>query len=657
MTSLATEPPPAESPAWRHCGHGADPAADPVGCRGARVSGGPFCLAHQNDADRTAYLATLGPGAYLDHRGTSFTANLLTSLLAAVIDSATGRPHIRDARFDGATFGNKACFNGTKFGINACFKGATFGDDAWFNAVTFDRGALFDWATFGNNACFNGATFGPKARFAGATFGDYSQFERATFGDNAEFAGATFGNRAWFAGATFGNNARFEGVTFGDNAQFDGSVIPGDNSELVTFGDNADFARATFGNNADFNETTFGDNTQFQRATFGSGDLLAGSAFSNNASFERAVFERVAVVGPLACSGTLDLSGAAFGTAVTIEVAAAAVWCRRTRWASTAALRLRHATVDLSSAVVEYPVSVAAHTRPFRDSDGLEVPAPGLTDSRVRVVSLRGADAAHLVLTDVDLTECRFAGTIHLDQLRLEGRCPLPTAPSEQRRWRLTRRWTPRRTLAEEQHWRADRPSGTEGWTPAPEGEKVLEPAALAPTYRQLRKAFEDGKNEPGAADFYYGECEMRRHDEDTPGAERALLTVYWAVSGYGLRASRAIGWLLMALAATVTVMMLWGLPQETPKPTTTGRQVEAGHSLTLVTDTPDPVNPRGPLADRLTSERFSKALHVTLESGLFRSSGQNLTTIGTGAELVFRFIAPFLLALAVLSVRGRVKR
>lgn len=31
--------------------------------------------------------------------------------------------------------------------------------------------------------------------------------------------------------------------------------------------------------------------------------------------------------------------------------------------------------------------------------------------------------------------------------------------------------------------------------------------------YRVLRKAFEDGKDEPVAADFYCGEMEMRRHE------------------------------------------------------------------------------------------------------------------------------------------------
>ncbi|WP_308407820.1 hypothetical protein [Streptomyces somaliensis] len=41
----------------------------------------------------------------------------------------------------------------------------------------------------------------------------------------------------------------------------------------------------------------------------------------------------------------------------------------------------------------------------------------------------------------------------------------------------------------------------------------------MAALYRQLRKSLEDGKNEPDAADFYYGECEMRRHDPGRPGA------------------------------------------------------------------------------------------------------------------------------------------
>jgi len=46
---------------------------------------------------------------------------------------------------------------------------------------------------------------------------------------------------------------------------------------------------------------------------------------------------------------------------------------------------------------------------------------------------VQGGDAAHLVLTDTDLTACLFSGAFHLDQIRLEGRTTFaparPTAP------------------------------------------------------------------------------------------------------------------------------------------------------------------------------------------------------------------------------------
>jgi hypothetical protein len=52
-------------------------------------------------------------------------------------------------------------------------------------------------------------------------------------------------------------------------------------------------------------------------------------------------------------------------------------------------------------------------------------------------------------------------------------------------------------------------------------GQRVqrLGPDRLAVLYRALRKAQEDNKNEPGAADFYYGEMEMRDRDRQTPWA------------------------------------------------------------------------------------------------------------------------------------------
>lgn len=60
--------------------------------------------------------------------------------------------------------------------------------------------------------------------------------------------------------------------------------------------------------------------------------------------------------------------------------------------------------------------------------------------------------------------------------------------------------------------------------------------------------------------------AKMRRHDTTRPWGERVLLKIYWALSGYGLRATRALAWLGAAMAVTIAVMMLWGLPSDDPK-------------------------------------------------------------------------------------------
>ncbi|MFF6903314.1 hypothetical protein [Streptomyces hydrogenans] len=285
------------------------------------------------------------------------------------------------------------------------------------------------------------------------------------------------------------------------------------------------------------------------------------------------------------------------------------------------------------------------------------------------MTSVQGVDATHLVLTDTDLSDCLFSGAFHLDQLRLEGRTTLASTPTGwHRRGIAPVRWTRRRTLAEEQHWRAQiagQPTAPAGTLPDPRrwrtGPHHPDPALtpdpddVAALYRQLRKAFEDGKNEPGAADFYYGECEMRRHDRTgTPTAERRLLWAYWLLSGYGLRAGRALGWLATAMLVTIMLLMAFGLPTSSPKQEATGTVPAGGGTVTFIIDKQDPKNPAG---DRFTSKRFDKALNVTLNSVVFRSSGQDLTTTGTYIEMTSRILEPALLALAVLAVRGRIKR
>ncbi|MEK0099072.1 pentapeptide repeat-containing protein [Streptomyces sp. A475] len=592
-------------PSWPYCAQGADPTTGAVGCRGLHVSGHTACLAHLSDADRDTYLAGLAPGADIDHRGTPFTEDLLSRLLSALCD-ITGHPQIGEARFDGAQFTGEARFDGAQFSGTARFSGAQVSGTARFSMAQFTGTARFGGARFSGLVWFGGAQFTGEAWFDGAQFTGTARFSGAQFSGTARFSMAQFTGEAWFS-----------------NAQFTG-------------------------------EAWFG-----------------GAQFSSNARFSGAQFTGASELGPLVCAGVVDLSGAVFEVPVTLEIAAGWVRCVRTRWESTATVRLRYASADLGQAALSAPVAVTAHPAPFTFGPGNTVVENSLSGRRdsVRVTSIQGADASHLVLTDTDLTGCLFSGAFHLDQLRLEGRTIFaPTPAGWHRRGLWPARWTRRRTLAEEHHWRAqtaDQPSPHPGhttsprqWRPGPNHPDpglTPDPEDVAALYRQLRRAFEDGKNEPGAADFYYGECEMRRHDHSgTPKGERRLLWGYWLLSGYGLRALRAFTWLLAAMSLTVLLLMRVGLPTHDPDPATPGTL--HGSKISLHTSTPDPAL-HGTWSQRMTWDRAEKATRVAVNSVVFRSSGQNLTTIGTYIEMVSRLLEPTLLALGVLAVRGRIKR
>jgi hypothetical protein len=612
------------APSWPYCAHGAAPATDPVGCRGIRVLSHTACLAHLTEADRATYLARLTPGVDIDHRGTPFTELLLDALLNALHDLATGRPRLGVALFAEATFQRAAQFTSVTFEGTAWFTSATFEGDASFESATFQATAWFESATFQQTASFRAATFQRTAQFASAIFEAIAQFEAATFQGNATFASATFQGATWFEAATF---------------------------QLTVW-----FTAATFKGTALFLSTNFQGAAWFPSASFEGTTSFTSATFQHNAQFESAAFEQRVSLGPLVCAGRMRLSGAVFNGPATLLFAARRLECRRTRWSSMAALQLRYATVDFAHAVFEYPLTIAAEASPFMLPNGrvmAELALDHAPDATVRIATLRGVDAAHLVLADVDLKQCLFTGTVHLDQLRLEGTCPIDTVPTRQR-WRPTR-FTQRKALAEEHHWRANQPSAALGWNRAVLGAGRAAPAQLAPVYRALRKAFEDSKNEPGAADFYYGEMEMRRHDHTgTPCAERGLLHAYWLLSGYGLRALRALGWLVAAMLVTIVLLMGFGLPQEDPKQEATGVVPPGGGKVTFEIGKGDPQNPTG---DRWTGTRFEKSLNITLNSVVFRSSGQDLTTAGTYIEMTSRLLEPALLALAVLAVRGRIKR
>ena len=275
------------------------------------------------------------------------------------------------------------------------------------------------------------------------------------------------------------------------------------------------------------------------------------------------------------------------------------------------------------------------------------------------------------VLGDVSLADCRFNGAHNLDQLRMEADVAFGLSPARVG-------WEQRQVIAEESAWRANAsmaqtrrrhlhsrwaaprwPDWAGSGTPA-----VLKPGAIAGLYRALRKGREDAKDEPGAADFYYGEMEMRRHargqgDSGPRGrAERGVLIVYWLVSGYGLRAWRALAALVVLAVIITTALVGSGLAASAPPQHLAGTITSSPDNRTRIDAAISTATPELPPAgQRWTAQRTQTALEVTLDSIVFRTTDQPLTTAGIWTTDAARVLGPTLLVLALLAVRNRVKR
>ena len=560
-------------------------------------------------------------------------ADISAELLARLLDAAPEDPN----RPGQPLFGN------------VDFRNATFKDVARFDGATFEGVALFDGATFERDAFFRGATFkGP-----------------ATVEGMGGFQDTTFKGAARFDHATFDSGAPFDGATFEGTAVFFRAILKGWAGFGATFKRHAAFYSATF-EDATFDGTSEGSTADFSGATFSGGAGFSDAHFTGRAWFGGATFERDRGFGPVRAEQDLVLNGTLFNEPMRLVVSASQLDCSGAQFRRGADIFVRRAVIVLDDADFAEPSMLA----PWLDAAlGDE---PGVREDRrfdeepPRLVSLRRTKVASLTITGLDLRACRFEGAHGLDRLRLE-RVRFAETPSgwqRSRRWRVPIRWTRRLAIAEEHHWRAER-AGASGWYgPELRAPSALEsalptPEQIAATYRALRKGREDSKDEPGAADFYYGEMEMRRQKpkpgahgaERPPGgggaaehegidglangvisdavsrpaltAERLILGVYWLVSGYGLRAGRALSALAQTAFVFAFLFDLWGFQ-------------------------PD----RG----------FGRALLFSVEStsSLFRApemEGFALTASGEVLQIVLRLLGPLFFGLALLSLRGRVKR
>jgi uncharacterized protein YjbI with pentapeptide repeats len=638
------------------------PTCDHEGCIGIRLGLGSMCLAHAAAAERDEELDRIGDTGEIDLRGAPISSELLEQVIAAAPHDAGGQALIASADFGRATLYGDAVFDGATFEGWAAFQAATFGGDAAFRRAAFQGGAGFEGVTFQGSAVFDEATFQGDAGFDAATFKGWAGFEAVTFEGEAVFREATFHRDAMFDIATFHGDAMFNPATFQGNAGFDVATFQGHAGfNVATFQSDAGFNAATFQGRAVFLRATFHD-TAFRRATFHEpatfteatflGDAgFADVEFRHRVRFDRARFERSRKFGPLLAHRGLVLDEVQFAQPVQVEVSTTGMCCRRARFPGGVQFRLRWARVVLDDTDFPAPSILAGiprlasedlAAREKRIAKAWQRLLTGAISEQPRLLSLQRANVTGLGLSNVDMANCRFAGAHNLDKLRLEADVNFATAPS--RLGRLSQGgW--RQVIAEERAWRASRSSpgwepplwpewpGYQGSDPEPE---VLNPGQIAGLYRALRKGREDIKDEPGAADFYYGEMEMRRRARRPGGSntagrssgaswglvERVVLTAYWLVSGYGLRAWRALVWLAGITAALAVAFHLVGFVRP-PQPDTYWTSLLYAFRATLSLTDPE----------------------VTL------------TAWGKFLQAVLRLTGPVLLGLAILALRGRVKR
>jgi uncharacterized protein YjbI with pentapeptide repeats len=551
---------------------------DRDGCEADAVEEIDRCWGHAGGPEVEPALRRLADRPVLVARGVGFTVERLTLVIEALPRHPDGIPCLDRLDAQDAWFAPGVSFDGVHFTGDVSFEGATFRGGASFDRCVFEGSCWFTGARFAEHVTFRETRFCGRTWFGGATFGT-GVFVDATFEEDVSFQDAVFADRAGFEAVRFAADLVCTGVRGGAVA--------------------------------------------FDRVTFGGTTTFADVEVRGELGLARCDFSTSRHVGRIDC-GMLDIGESTWHERVAVDAVADRVVAAGSRFLAGAQLRLGRAEVTLADADLAAPSIL----RPA-----------GTAGDPPRLVSVAGADVQGATFSRVDLAACELAGAHHLSELRLDG-CTFASTP---RAWWRTRR----QVIAEEVQWRAAHaahrparrawarvlaPGQIEPRGPIPEVRVTAD--QVANVYRELRRGREDAKDEPGAADFYYGEMEMRRlatgsrhlraGSRSALGAagEHAILTLYWLLAGYGLRAWRALGSLGALILVTGVVFARWGIE----------RRADPG------------------LDDGLLLSARSSTI------GLLESD-PGVTAVGAWLQLAVRLLGPLLLALALLAMRGRIRR
>lgn len=538
------------------------------GCLGEALTAGGLCIAHADPAQRSAHLASLpGSSRMLSLRGITVSQQLWNEILSSpVFANNTMQVPIT---FAGSEINASIRLEGRHFYHHLDFMGAGVFAHIELRGCTFQSSLSARFAFFNGGAlnCY-GSTFAEPVDFS------YSRTERVSLG----FEGCTFSrdlNADGFAGAVHLGKSEVHGqfackhstaTLIMNGCRIDGSI---------------DFAQSEL------------------KGFHGEGMTV----------------ESANRLGPCKIE-SVNLRRSTFGTRIHMEVESNHIDLSSSNLKGGGLLESSGGKILLDQITLGGPLRVTGKI------DGKEKP---------KVLGLLNADVGQMSFARVDLTQCSFYGAHGLGSVDIESNVTFSVAP-----W-----WAGRRKyIADELAWRENagrvhrlgwvaaasefhvggRPPQPRKFEPPKVHLRPLEAAQVAVTYRELRRSLESKSDMPGAADFYYGEMEMRRWSKQGARLDRMLATAYWMFSGYGLRPVRAFVWWLLAVSGGAYTVRLAGFAE--------GEwSVERGLLFAL---------------------RASLPGITTLEK---------LTQHGQAVETTLRVVGPVFLALFVLALRARVMR
>lgn len=666
--------------------------------------------------------------------------------------------------FEGATFYHSADFYATSCFSGSIFNDASFHGPAEFSKFQAAELTSFSDAEFRDNCDFDDIKFGDVAVFEESKFGGVTSFYKTNFTSNVRFVNTEFSGPTSFLNAHFHATAHFGHASFKSNAAFVGSKFEEEAlfSEVAFVGDtrfsecdfvhDAWFRQAVFVGTTSFLETVFNRGAYFNGALFSkvnfrdtsfNGTTAGQEAWANVWNFYGAVFN-TAEFGPWVGGQILMTHAVLNRRARALLVAQKFVIARHVQIREGAHLLIhsprlnlmgaefvRHTILsppgaaDMPGPIAERPAEASkggdtllARIDPQVDSFRTEVTnartqlmASLHSGPRCDIESLSRISGGELSILGAGLDNCTFAGATAVDKMRIGDSCSFRYTGKSIKR-KLTPIGDPypiplarRRIIVEEILWRDthtnwESPDYVAVSDRLGVNHSVPSARTVAGIYRELRKGLEDSKNHPEAADFYYGEMEMRRmaRRESTDQsrltnsrAECVLLWAYWAIAGYGLRASRAIIALVIVIFAAgllFTLPAFATLNKSNPQIQSinpsdgrviyrcpdTSKGLNASQTGGAVPAAAINVGTLNPSSNALASETYVECPQPTeappLSTALLYSARESVslsqafnnslfTLTGLGMLVVFglRISGPILIALAILAFRNRTKR